>query len=95
EIHGLKFYHDVLQGSLQAVGPTRPRLFRGYGVVKSLKRARTDEPGHQHESNNGSEEGLEELMNQRRTWWTTKQSLGLDRVGMCCVECIFFCIIVC
>ncbi|KAE9280624.1 hypothetical protein PF001_g24141, partial [Phytophthora fragariae] len=30
KIHGLKFYHDILQGSVQAVGPTNPGIIKEY-----------------------------------------------------------------
>ncbi|KUF90353.1 phosphoribosylaminoimidazole carboxylase [Phytophthora nicotianae] len=43
KIHALKFYHDVLQGSLQAVGPNDPWVIREYGDFEAVKRARTEE----------------------------------------------------
>ncbi|ETN09738.1 hypothetical protein PPTG_11341 [Phytophthora nicotianae INRA-310] len=43
KIHALKFYHDVLQGSLQAVGSNDPWVIREYGDFEAVKRARTEE----------------------------------------------------
>ncbi|ETO58836.1 hypothetical protein F444_22783 [Phytophthora nicotianae P1976] len=43
KIHALKFYHDVLQGSLQTVGSNDPWVIREYGDFEAVKRARTEE----------------------------------------------------
>ncbi|KAG2863513.1 hypothetical protein PC113_g5379 [Phytophthora cactorum] len=40
--HGVKRYHGVLQGSLQAVGPVNPELIVEFGGFENAKRARLE-----------------------------------------------------
>lgn len=55
KVHALKFYHDVLQGSLQAVGPADPAVIREYGDFETVKRARNEAEGRP--GNHGEEDG--------------------------------------
>lgn len=50
KIHGLKFYHDHLQGSVQALGLTNPGLIEEYQDFETALRARAE-----HQSNEEAE----------------------------------------
>ncbi|KAE9164956.1 hypothetical protein PF005_g29809, partial [Phytophthora fragariae] len=61
KIHGLKFYHDILQGSVQAVGPTNPGIIKEYQDFETAKRARADQPDAAGPDENAGENDREEL----------------------------------
>ncbi|KAJ8574934.1 hypothetical protein ON010_g4279 [Phytophthora cinnamomi] len=41
-MHALKFYHDVLQGSIHAVGMTDPAVIREHGNFEAVKRGQNE-----------------------------------------------------
>ncbi|ETL88358.1 hypothetical protein L917_12557, partial [Phytophthora nicotianae] len=58
KIHGVKFYHNVLQGSVQAVGSPTPDIIVEFGNFESAKRARLDN-NEEDNPNPGDEEQKE------------------------------------
>ncbi|KAG1688054.1 hypothetical protein DVH05_010488 [Phytophthora capsici] len=64
KIHAIQFYHDVLQGSLQAVGTTNPGLIEEYADFQAAKRARLEMNGARanNDDNEEQKEETEELM---------------------------------
>ncbi|KAE9053037.1 hypothetical protein PF010_g33073, partial [Phytophthora fragariae] len=61
KIHGLKFYHDILQGSVQAVGPTNPGIIKEYEDFETAKRARAEHEDGAGPDENAGGNDVEEL----------------------------------